>query len=157
MDGPIDSSDQPDLNKAVRLIKGVRRNGVGRTEVAAALSGGAVGVARCEVGEGSLAGEDLVAEVEEARGAGGGGDDAAVGVLPGGPAAGAVVLDEDVRRTHRLPLRRRHGFSAAPLSLWAGVSSAKRRSAPPGTYISVQTNHFVQAVQTRHYVERLFF
>jgi hypothetical protein len=70
MDGPIDSSDQPDLNKAVRLIKGVRRNGVGRTEVAAALSGGAVGVARCEVGEGSLAGEDLVAEVEEARGCG---------------------------------------------------------------------------------------
>jgi hypothetical protein len=100
----------------------VRRSGVGRTEVAAALSGGAVGVARCKVGEGSQAGEDLVAEVEEARGgggAGGGGDDAAVGVLPGGLAAGALVLDEDVRRTHRLPHGRRHGFSAASLSLWA--------------------------------------
>jgi hypothetical protein len=161
MDGPIDSSDQPDLNKAVRLIKGVRRSGVGRTEVAAALSGGAVGVARCEVGEGSLAGEDLVAEVEEARGAGGGGDDAAVGVLPGGLAAGALVLDEDVRRTHRLPLRRRHGFSAASLSLWAGVGSAKRRSAPPvvslalGTYQCKPTTLTNCANQT-YYVEGLF-
>jgi len=85
-----------------------------RTEVPAAARGGAVGVARGEVGEVGLAGEDLVAEVEEARGgvgAGGGGDDAAVGVLPGGLAAGALVLDEDVRRPHRLPLscrRRRH-------------------------------------------------
>jgi len=98
-----------------------------RTEVSAAARGGAVGVARGEVGEVGLAGEDLVAEVEEARGgvgAGGGGDDAAVGVLPGGLAAGALVLDEDVRRPHRLPLscrRRRHAdalpFSAADRSL----------------------------------------
>ena len=72
-------------------------------------------MARGEVGEVGLAGEDLVAEVEEARGgvgARGGGDDAAVGVLPGGLAAGTLVLDEDVRRPHRLPVssrRRRHG------------------------------------------------
>jgi hypothetical protein len=78
-------------------------------------------VARGEVGEGGLAGEDLVAEVEEARGgvcAGGGGDDAAVRVLPGGPAAGAFVLDEDVRRAHRLPLRQRHGFALASSVGW---------------------------------------
>ena len=49
------------------------------------------------LGEVGLAGEDLVAEVEEARGGvstRGGGDDAAVGVLPGGLAAGTLVLDE---------------------------------------------------------------
>lgn len=77
-------------------------------------------MARGEVGEVGLAGEDLVAEVEEARGgvgAGGGGDDAAVGVLPGGLAAGALVLDEDVRRPHSLALpcrRRRHADDLAP-------------------------------------------
>ena len=71
-------------------------------------------MARGEVGEVGLAGEDLVAEVKEARGgvgARGGGDDTAVGVLPGGLAAGTLVLDEDVRRPHRLPVScrlRRH-------------------------------------------------
>lgn len=68
-----------------------------------------------EVGEVGLAGENLVAEVQEARcgvAARGGGDDAAVRVLPGGLAAGTLVLDEDVRRPHRLlhsSSRRRHG------------------------------------------------
>ncbi len=82
----------------------------GRTQVAATARGGAVGVAGGEVGEVGAAGEDLVAEVGEARGgvgARGGGDDAAVGILPGGLAAGALVLDQDVRRPHRLRLRRR--------------------------------------------------
>lgn len=97
-----------------------------RTEVPAASRGGAVGVARGEIGEVGLAGEDLVAEVEEARGgvgARGGGDDAAVGVLPGGLAAGSLVLDEDVRRPHRLPLssrRRRHGADCALGSVCEG-------------------------------------
>jgi len=121
-----------------------------RTEVSAAARGGAVGVARGEVGEVGLAGEDLVAEVEEARGgvgAGGGGDDAAVGVLPGGLAAGALVLDEDVRRPHRLPLscrRRRHAdalpFSAADRSL--------ARSAGPGCVGWAWLLHLCLGIQT---------
>lgn len=60
-----------------------------------------------DVLEADLAGEDVVAESAEAYDggvAGGGADDAAVGVLPGGLAAGALVLDEDVRRP-RLPAR----------------------------------------------------
>ena len=121
-----------------------------RTEVSAAARGGAVGVARGEVGEVGLASEDLVAEVEEARGgvgAGGGGDDAAVGVLPGGLAAGALVLDEDVRRPHRLPLscrRRRHAdalpFSAADRSL--------ARSAGPGCVGWAWLLHLCLGIQT---------
>lgn len=60
-----------------------------------------------DVLEADLAGEDVVAESAKACDggvAGGIADDAAVGVLPGGLAAGALVLDEDVRRP-RLPAR----------------------------------------------------
>jgi hypothetical protein len=74
---------------------------VGSAVLAVVLSRGAVGVPRCEVSEGSLACEDLVAEVEEVRGgADGSGDDTAVGVLRVGllvvvvvgPLPGAVVV-----------------------------------------------------------------
>jgi hypothetical protein len=45
--------------------------------------------------EGSLAGEDLVAELQEAcSGMGGGGDDVSVGVLLGGVVVGALILDD---------------------------------------------------------------
>lgn len=87
--------------------RGEKDRGSKRTEIAAALGGAAVGVSGGDVLEADLAGEDVVAESAEAGHggvAGGGADDAAVGVLPGGLAAGALVLDEDVRRP-RLPAR----------------------------------------------------
>lgn len=80
-----------------------------RTEVAAALGGAAVGVLGSKLLEGDLAFIDVAAKGLKLRNGfftGGGGDKAAVGVLPGGLAARALVLDENVRSPNLL--RRGH-------------------------------------------------
>jgi hypothetical protein len=69
-------------------------------------------VLRGEFGEGGAAVEDLLSELPEARDgvdARGGGDDPALGVLPGGLAAGALVLDQDRGPLGRDPAARMAG------------------------------------------------
>lgn len=97
-----------------------------------------------ELLEGCIAGEDVAAEGLELRDgvvAGGGGDEAALGVLPGGLAAGALVLDEDVRSPNLL--RRGHFglFTAAAAAVLVPVvvvvvvgSIGRRLPLPIGLY-----------------------
>ena len=88
--------------------------------------------------EGGVAGEDVAAEVLELGSglvAGGGGDEDAVGILPGGLAAGALVLDENVRSLDLL--RRGHLglFRGAVLVLLVAVGAIRRRlPLPIGIY-----------------------
>lgn len=112
-----------------------------RTEIAAALGGAAVRVLGGKVLEGGVAGNDVAAEVLELRNGvvtGGGGDEVAVGILPGGLAAGALVLDENMRSPNLL--RRGHLglFTAALLVLVVvvvAVGSIRRRlPLPIGLY-----------------------
>lgn len=103
--------------------------------------------------EGGVAGEDVAAEVQELGSglvAGGGGDEDAVGVLPGGLAAGALVLDEDVRSLDLL--RRGHLglFGGAVLVLMVAVGAIRRRlPLPIGIYFGGLGDFSLQCVGVR--------
>jgi hypothetical protein len=83
-------------------------------------------VERCEISKGSLAGDDLVAELEEVHDdMDGGGDDATVKIFLGGLAVETLVLDDGDEGCRRA--RRRHTGRG---------SSARRGSARRGMCLS---------------------
>lgn len=100
------------------------------TEVTAALGRVAVGVLGGDVLELASPGDDLVAERAREVGrvvAGRGGDGDALGVPPRGPAAGALVLDQDVGGAHLLLARRRRRRAAAVVVVLVAVAGAGGR------------------------------